>query len=53
MWRLYEHAIARFGHVPTLIEWDTDIPELAVLLGEAQKASAILEKNTQAISHAA
>lgn len=53
VWLLYEHAIARFGHVPTLIEWDTDIPELAVLLGEAQKASAILEKNTQAISHAA
>ena len=53
VWRLYAHAIARFGHVPTLIEWDTDIPALAVLLAEAQKASAILEKHTQAISHAA
>ncbi len=41
VWRLYEAALQRFGAVPTLIEWDTDIPELSVLLGEAGKAEAL------------
>lgn len=45
VWRLYEYAIRRFGNVPTLIEWDTDIPALSVLLGEAEKASRILTAN--------
>jgi hypothetical protein len=39
VWALYEHALQRFGAVPTLIEWDTDVPPLAVLLGEAQQAT--------------
>lgn len=38
VWRLYQHAIARFGPVPTLIEWDTDVPALDVLLDEARLA---------------
>jgi uncharacterized protein (UPF0276 family) len=38
VWRLYEAALERFGPVPTLIEWDTDIPALEVLLEEATKA---------------
>jgi uncharacterized protein (UPF0276 family) len=38
VWRLYEAALERFGPVPTLIEWDTDIPALEVLLEEAAKA---------------
>ena len=42
VWKLYAHAIRRLGPVPTLIEWDTDIPALDVLLGEADKASRIL-----------
>lgn len=40
VWRLYDHALQRFGTVPTLIEWDTDIPPLNVLLGEADRARA-------------
>lgn len=43
VWRLYEAAIARFGVMPTLIEWDSDLPPLAVLLDEARQAQAILE----------
>lgn len=39
VWRLYEAALARFGAVPTLIEWDTDVPPLEVLLDEAAKAA--------------
>lgn len=46
VWDLYQQAIACFGAVPTLIEWDTDIPEFQVLLEEANKADRILEKYT-------
>jgi uncharacterized protein (UPF0276 family) len=38
VWALYQHAIQRFGNTPTLIEWDTDIPALDVLLAEAALA---------------
>ena len=38
VWQIYKHALQRFGPVDTLIEWDTDIPELAVLLAEADHA---------------
>jgi uncharacterized protein (UPF0276 family) len=41
VWRLYEHYVTRHGAVPTLIEWDTAIPALPVLLEEADKARAI------------
>jgi uncharacterized protein len=44
VWTLYRDAIGRFGERPTLIEWDTDIPVLCVLLGEAHKADAILAR---------
>jgi len=41
VWALYRAALARFGRVPTLVEWDSEVPALAVLLGEADKARAI------------
>lgn len=44
VWALYAEALARFGPVPTLIEWDTDVPPLDVLLDEAAGAAALLEK---------
>jgi uncharacterized protein len=44
VWALYRDAIARFGPKPTLIEWDTDIPPLEILLDEAALAQAILER---------
>jgi uncharacterized protein len=40
VWQIYRHAQLRFGQVPALMEWDTDIPPLAVLLGEAELARA-------------
>lgn len=44
VWQLYERALRRFGRpLPTLIEWDADIPPLAELLAEAQKAQTLLE----------
>jgi len=44
VWQLFEAALERFGPVPTLIEWDTDVPELEVLLQEATKAHVRLER---------
>lgn len=41
VWTLYRHARERFGDVPTLIEWDTDVPPLEVLLDEAARAREI------------
>jgi len=41
VWDLYRHACRLLGsQVPVLIEWDTDIPELGVLLTEARKAES-------------
>jgi len=40
VWALYAEALALFGPRPTLIEWDTDVPTLAVLLEEAAHADA-------------
>jgi uncharacterized protein (UPF0276 family) len=38
VWDVYAAALRRFGDVPTLIEWDTDVPAFDVLLSEARKA---------------
>jgi uncharacterized protein len=42
VWDLYGRALARFGPVPTLVEWDTNLPELTVLLDEAARAERFL-----------
>jgi uncharacterized protein len=44
VWALFEKVIATRGLVPTLIEWDNDLPEWAVLKSEADKANAILSR---------
>ena len=49
VWSLYADALARFGPRPTLIEWDSDLPTLDVLIGEAGKAQQLLD--TYAPSH--
>ena len=41
VWSVYRHALNRFGAVATLIEWDTDVPALDVLLDEAAKAARL------------
>jgi hypothetical protein len=45
VWALYERAVARFGAVPTLVEWDTDVPDIDVLVAEADKAGTIMERH--------
>ncbi len=39
---LYRHALARTGPVPTLIEWDNDVPDFPTLLAEAERADALI-----------
>jgi hypothetical protein len=57
VWKLYEIVIAQYGPIPTLIEWDSNIPDWAVLKAEAAAAQAILDRRHQRmrgdISHAA
>ncbi|WP_454726804.1 MULTISPECIES: MNIO family bufferin maturase [Cupriavidus] len=42
VWALFAHAVRRTGPVPTLIEWDADVPAWPVLAREAGRADAIL-----------
>ncbi len=41
VWNLYRAALRRFGRVSTLVEWDEHIPELPILLAEAERARAV------------
>jgi uncharacterized protein len=41
VWALYRAAVERFGPRPTLIEWDSDLPPLGTLLGEAMWADLV------------
>ena len=50
VWALYRAALARFGRVPTLIEWDTDLPPLELLLDEAHKADLLAEHGAAPIA---
>jgi len=44
VWKLYEQVLRHIGPRPTLIEWDSDIPALPVLQGEAAQAQNYLEE---------
>jgi uncharacterized protein (UPF0276 family) len=48
VWRLYERLLARTGALPTLIEWDNDVPALPALLAEAERAESLLEPHRRA-----
>lgn len=43
VWNIYQALINRSGAIPTLIEWDNDIPAFDVLLNEASRAQSILD----------
>ncbi|HZF79690.1 MAG TPA: DUF692 domain-containing protein [Rubrivivax sp.] len=42
VWRVFRHAVQRLGPRPTLVEWDTALPGLEVLLAEAAAADAVM-----------
>lgn len=44
VWKLYEVVISQAGPLPTLVEWDNDVPDWPVLRREAMLADAILER---------
>lgn len=48
VWALYSHAVRRWGAVPTLIEWDTDIPDFQVLLDEVERARSTAQRSLEA-----
>jgi uncharacterized protein (UPF0276 family) len=41
VWALYRHAVARFGAVPTLVEWDDKLPSLARVVEESLRAKVV------------
>ena len=49
VWALYDEALKHFGPVPTLIEWDTNIPAVEVLLNEAALASRALHREKEGL----
>ncbi len=51
-WKLYESVLARSGALPTLVEWDTDVPDWAVLAAEAHKAQRLLDGAANAVKAA-
>jgi uncharacterized protein len=53
VWALYAEVLKRFGPRPTLIEWDTDIPPLAVLLDEAARADRVIRAGGRDVARAA
>lgn len=42
VWALYGHVLDRVGPLPTLVEWDNDVPEWPVLKAEADRATSML-----------
>ena len=53
VWALYTQVIALTGKVPTLIEWDTDVPEYTTLRSEAKRAESIMDLVCAALSERA
>ena len=49
VWAAYRHAVSALGALPTLIEWDTDIPALDVLLDEATVAEKICSESDSSV----
>jgi len=50
VWDLYARLCSRVGQLPTLVEWDTRVPGLSVLLDEADKANRILNDSSYGAS---
>lgn len=50
VWALYDYTLSRSGPRPTLIEWDTDVPEWPILAAEAGRAHALLRKLAAQVS---
>lgn len=47
VWQLYKKKIQMLSHVPTLIEWDEDIPDFSILEKEVLKAQTIIKEHCE------
>lgn len=52
VWALFVEVIERAGPLPTLVEWDNDLPDWSVLAAEAARAAAILARGGLGLAHA-
>ena len=50
VWHLYETTIRQIGPKPTLIEWDSELPALPVLVQEATTAERLMERHRDAVA---
>ena len=48
VWDLYAYALRHTDMIPTLIEWDSNVPDYAVLCSEAQKAKRVMDRVVRA-----
>lgn len=49
VWALFETVLARTGPLPTLVEWDNDVPDFPVLQAEAARAQTVLRRYAGAL----
>jgi uncharacterized protein len=47
VWKLFDIVIGRCGPIPTLVEWDSNLPNWPLLKGEAYAAQAIIDRHAQ------
>ena len=52
VWQLYAHVLAKTGPIPTLVEWDNDVPAWPVLAAEAERAARLLAASEVRLAHA-
>ena len=50
VWKLFEIVIGRAGALPTLVEWDSDIPPWPRLAAEAAAAQAIIDRHCRSLT---
>jgi uncharacterized protein (UPF0276 family) len=47
VWAIYGRTIARTGPIPTLVEWDNDVPEFSILEADVARAKTVLRAAAQ------
>jgi len=47
VWKLFDTVIGQYGPIPTLVEWDSDLPDWPLLKAEADAAQAIIDRHAQ------
>jgi uncharacterized protein (UPF0276 family) len=53
VWDLFRYTVRLTGPIPTLIEWDAEVPEFSVLRAEVQRAETIMSAESKEVPCAA